>query len=698
MAEKRKNESDHAQEASLDAKRARTAEAASGGATEADAGITEYLSPDAGAFTGILKQRYTDFLVNEIGPDGSLVRLVDLGLEDKRDRRRDRREKEREANGDTPAKRPVPVPSDEQRERLVALVGQETYDGIVQLFSTGTKLQGDRVYESKDERTALHQLVREAFEGRVETKTTPDYKFVFTLFTDSSRGGERGPRFDKSKLGDVQEFVHFVLYKENKDTMEAANVITKLLRLQPRSVAFAGTKDRRGVTAQRACLKGVRVERINGLNRTLRGVKLGSFKYASTGVTLGDLLGNEFYITIRDVRAESEDRIHSSLAALKEKGFINYFGMQRFGTFSVSTHTVGKYVLASDWEAVCELLLMPQAHVVPESVEARRVWAETKDAKKALALMPKKCVAEQAVLRMLAQNPTAYSNAVMQIPRNLRVMYPHAYQSYVWNKVASERIKRFGLEIREGDLVIDDSRSGQQTPAAGDEDELVADEPQFTRARPVTADEIASGAKTVYDVVLPTPGFDVVYPENELKQVYADIMSKDGIDYLNMRRNIKEFSLAGNYRHIVARPEAVEWWIKNYSSPADQLVKTDLDLINSDDTERITSERGDGDKLAVVLKLRLGTSQYATMAIREVMKQDTSRRSEMFDVRDAPSRDASQPLTADQTTDPSQAVTPQPSAEKTKISMANQVSVDQNHNESSEQAADAAAEQTPSTA
>jgi tRNA pseudouridine13 synthase len=333
---------------------------------------------------------------------------------------------------------------------------------------------------------------------------------------------------------------------------------------------------------------------------------------------------------------DSEDRISGSLAALKEKGFINYFGMQRFGTFSVSTHTIGKYVLTSDWERVCELILSPQEQVLPESVEARKVWADTKDAKKVLPLMPKKCVAEQAVLKMLSQNPKGFSNAVMQIPRNLRVMYAHAYQSYIWNMVASERIKQFGLEIREGDLVIEGGDSGREaslSPVGGDEEAIEDGTCSFVRARPVTVQEIASGAKSIYDVVLPTPGFDIVYPENELKNVYADLMNEDGIDYLNMRRNIKEFSLSGNYRHIVARPDSVEWWIKRCNSPSDQLVKTDLDLIGSDTIDRVSQEAGEGEKLAVVLKLRLGVSQYATMALREVMKGDTSRRGHLFDVR-----------------------------------------------------------------
>jgi tRNA pseudouridine13 synthase len=40
-----------------------------------------------------------------------------------------------------------------------------------------------------------------------------------------------------------------------------------------------------------------------------------------------------------------------------DKGFINYFGMQRFGSYSIRTHTIGKEVLRKNWTKVCHHIL-----------------------------------------------------------------------------------------------------------------------------------------------------------------------------------------------------------------------------------------------------------------------------------------------------------------------------------------------------
>ena len=44
---------------------------------------------------------------------------------------------------------------------------------------------------------------------------------------------------------------------------------------------------------------------------------------------------------IRNVEAE-DGMIDEAVKALKQSGFINYFGMQRFGTAAAPTYAIGK--------------------------------------------------------------------------------------------------------------------------------------------------------------------------------------------------------------------------------------------------------------------------------------------------------------------------------------------------------------------
>ncbi|OLL22513.1 hypothetical protein NEOLI_002658 [Neolecta irregularis DAH-3] len=47
--------------------------------TEDSVGITEFIHPEALGFSGIIKQRYTDFLVNEVDEHGNVIHLTEIG-------------------------------------------------------------------------------------------------------------------------------------------------------------------------------------------------------------------------------------------------------------------------------------------------------------------------------------------------------------------------------------------------------------------------------------------------------------------------------------------------------------------------------------------------------------------------------------------------------------------------------------------
>jgi tRNA pseudouridine13 synthase len=194
-------------------------------------------------------------------------------------------------------------------------------------------------------------------------------------------------------------------------------------------------------------------------------------------------------------------------------------------------------------------------------------------------------------------------------------MYVHAYQSYVWNVVASARIRLSSTDVLEGDLVLVNSNAPEEMdiddPDAGGEFSLTeTGNEENIAVKVLTAEDLSSGDYTIHDIVLPTPGYDVTYPSREeLRQAYIDTMAPDGLDPFNMRRVVREISMVGHYRRVIHRPEDVQWDILRYD---------DRDtLLDTDDLPK------QGEYMALRVQLRLAPSQYATMALREICKQDS---------------------------------------------------------------------------
>ena len=152
---------------------------------------------------------------------------------------------------------------------------------------------------------------------------------------------QKGRRWEK-KTKTKSNFCHFVLYKENKDTMSAVNFIADLLHVRSHIFTYAGTKDKRAITVQKICAKGLDVTKLLSVNKRVRNMAVGCLENKDDCLKLGDLSGNHFALVLRDVPFDlSETMASQVMQSLKDNGFINYFGMQRFGSGSVPTFEIG---------------------------------------------------------------------------------------------------------------------------------------------------------------------------------------------------------------------------------------------------------------------------------------------------------------------------------------------------------------------
>lgn len=261
----------------------------------------------------------------------------------------------------------------------------------------------------KQQRKAVHEWVRnslkcaraDTLDGKIRIwhskfeKEMPNYK----AFGNTHKKRKPSDRALKKKArtnwpSDRPDFLRFTLYKENCDTTTATREIGR----RGSRIGFAGMKDKRGITTQFCTMyrtlpeqiaKGNQYQRSGGGGNTKQKgysiVHIGNFEYVSKEIRLGSLKGNRFDIILRNVKLLDDDDsdtttkrkqvLEQAAQSMKEKGFINYFGTQRFGKFN-NTHLVGIAVLHGDFEKAVDILMDPNSEDRPDIDKARKEWKD----------------------------------------------------------------------------------------------------------------------------------------------------------------------------------------------------------------------------------------------------------------------------------------------------------------------------------
>ncbi|MEM1586382.1 MAG: tRNA pseudouridine(13) synthase TruD [Candidatus Bathyarchaeia archaeon] len=422
-------------------------------------------------------------------------------------------------------------------------------------------------------------------------KKTPEDFIVEEILVDGSKASIKPEESGVSGLAEHGRYLICVLIKRGWDTILAIEEIARRVGVRSDRIGFAGIKDTDALTAQYISVGGVPVDRISQID--IKGLLVKPLAYSNEEISPKKLFGNRFTVVVRGIRLKEETtrkRIERISGELEDFGGIpNFFGHQRFGTIRPITHLVGKYIIKGDFEkAALTFLTYVSPFESPMVKDARREIYETMNFKMALKKFPKTLVYERLALEHLARSPGDYIGAFNRLPANLRKIFIQSYQSYLFNKFLSERIKRC-IPLKEaqvGDYAIKLNGTGLPTG-------------KFIRAKDSNVssinEEIKAGRMAV---ALPLIGPKQQPSEGLQGEIEKEILEEEGVTGEDFKRaSMIKVNLYGGLRVALERV---------------------IDLM-----AEVVS--GGEDDTSVIFKFILHKGTYATIVLREFMKPRTDR-------------------------------------------------------------------------
>ncbi len=396
---------------------------------------------------------------------------------------------------------------------------------------------------------------------------------------------------DTSRLNsNFGRYIICVLVKKGWDTFAALRAISRQLDIDQERISIAGIKDARALTAQHISIGGVPLEKVNEIR--LENAVIIPTRFSNEKISSKFLFGNQFDIKVRELGCSIEEakrRIDETKNEIDDfNGIPNFFGHQRFGTIRPFTHKVGRHIVKGQYENAALIFLSePSVYEHRRASRARERLRETGDYKSCLRFFPRRLVYERLMLLHLSRYPNDFLGAFRKIPRTIRVLFVQAYQSYLFNRFLSERIK-CGLSLIEaypGDFVISLDKNG--LPANN-----------FKNVKPDEIFEINEAIRRKeLAVALPLVGYNQSVSEGVQGQIERQVLKEEDIHpkdfYL---KDMSEASAAGGLRNAL------------------------VPLVNFNVTFEENAHNIDQGNFAVRFRFMLHKGSYATVVLREFMK------------------------------------------------------------------------------
>lgn len=254
------------------------------------------------------------------------------------------------------------------------------------------------------------------------------------------------------RVPDGAYYVH-VLRKQKLDTQQALTAVARLAGVARADVAFAGLKDRQGVTEQWITIRGRRLDhRDRSLHVAFRG-------RTDRPLTSRMSTGNRFEIVVRGLDEAANDRVQANAQVVMDLGLPNYFDDQRFGGLRHGQGFPMRDVLLGDFErALQRMVAQPSPVAITGDVKLKRLlarhWGDWA-ACAGLARGP----AYRRLFEHLVARPHDFLGALDRLPTRQKLIHAFAYQSLLWNRAVHRLLLgRFGrrgvlLQTRIGRLL-----------------------------------------------------------------------------------------------------------------------------------------------------------------------------------------------------------------------------------------------------
>lgn len=331
------------------------------------------------------------------------------------------------------------------------------------------------------------------------------------------------------------------------ETHEFARDLSDRLGASRKRVRWAGTKDKRAVTTQLFTVADVSRAEIEGVS--LDGAEIEYLGRSHQYVSLGDLLGNDFEVRLRN--ADAPGIVEDIAGEIDEFGGVpNLFGSQRFGSHRPVTHVVGERILEDDFEGAVDAYIADSFEDEPERTrEARERYADEGDPREALDYFPEHLGYERALLNALAEGKCG-RDTLDALPHNLRRMFVNAVQSRVFNLVLRER--------KEAGMRFDRAYAGDVVCFA--EGSYDAPVPVPKRLSTQRATESNVGALNRHFergrafVTAPLVGSETEFADGEQGEIERKVLEDVGISRSDFAR-ADEYGSEGTRRAVLVQPE-----------------------------------------------------------------------------------------------------------------------------------------------